>query len=167
MRWDHQKSTPLPGTFIPKDAGLDALLQDPDVLSRFVAGGKGILTHALENNLITDSNLKNHYQDILEGNIRVARYPAVYARLYFCDTEEDIWDLVKDSLATVESFLCTYAGFTADGKTSHTASDARLERFCAYLESAIPNIRERNQFIRLSKSFLNPEDFSVRLQEMI
>lgn len=169
MRWNHQSLKPIPGTFNQKDAGVDVLYQDPMFVNAMgIAGGRGILSYALERNAIKDDVLKLHYLDILEGNLMVSHTPFVYARLYFCDTEQDIWDIVKDSQASVESFLYTYAGFRTDEHhIVHTASEERLEQFCSYLETDIPDIRQRKEFLLLSKSICNPEDCFIIFQEKL
>ena len=163
MRWDTVTGLPVPGTYKVKDTALEKLLLEgwhkKDLSGR---NAEGILPYAVQSGKVKDPVLLAHYMDILEGRLVMkTSWPAkqdTFCRLYFCDSEEDIWDMLRDGLGDTESFIRTYAGYSA-GKPGLTASSERLDRFCKYMERWDPGIRPRIDFIRSLSAAFSPEDF--------
>ena len=61
------------------------------------------------------------------------------SRLYFCESDEDVWDVLLDGYGQPTDFLKGYAGFFSEDDfyliVPRTASDERLRRFVIYLAS--------------------------------
>ena len=163
MRWNTVTGLPIPGTYKVKDPALEKLLLEG--WHKKDTGGRnadGILPYAVQSGKVKDPVLLAHYMDILEGRLVMKTLWPVkqdtLCRLYFCDGEEDIWDMLRDGLGDTDSFIRTYAGYSA-GKPGLTASPERLERFCEYMERWDPGIRPRIDFIRSLSAAFSPEDF--------
>lgn len=162
MIWDHENRRPVPGSFRPKHALLDRLLLEgwlhDDPSGR---AADGLLEFILDEGIPLDETLGKHYLDIENGHLKFRKdipKEELYMRLYFCDGEKDIWDMLQDGLGDTDSFIRTYAGYSA-GKPGLTASSERLDRFCEYMERWDPGIRPRIDFIRSLSAAFSPEDF--------
>lgn len=168
MIWDHDNSRPVAGTFKQKHALLDGLLlegwlhEDPSGRA-----ADGLLELILDEGLPMDKSLDNHYRDIVNGHLRFIKdlpKEELYMRLYFCDSEEDIWEMVREGLGVVDSFLYAYAGYpsaNAQQTAPLTASEDRLLRFGEYVRKAIPMIGDRITFLMNMTSTFSPKEFSI------
>ena len=101
---------------------------------------------------------------IVSGHLNVLHYAEIACRLFFCDTEEDIWDIVKDGYANAESFLLTYGGYhrtRLEQEPIFTASAIRQERFCRYIQDAFPWLKPMHEFLQNVSYTFSPEEFSI------
>lgn len=165
MKWDHIRNLPVEGSYKSKDPVLERLLLSGWHRQNGLGHrADGILPYVLSSGLPLDKAMADHYRDIVSGKIRFrASRPDmenILCRLYFCDSEEDIWEIVKEGHGDIDSFVFTYAGYgDADGEPIMTASPGRLERFCDYLDS--PAVRQKADFIRDTISAFGPESFYI------
>ena len=103
MRWDKDIQRPVPGTYRQKDEALERLLlsgwHKEDGLGR---NADGIIPYVVDSCHTLDSTLSDHYRDFLAGHLRfkgsMSGMQDILCRLYFCDSEEDIWDMVLEGL---------------------------------------------------------------------
>lgn len=169
MRWDKDIQLPVPGTYRQKDEALERLLlsgwHKEDGLGR---NADGILPYVVDSCRTLDRTLSDHYRDFLAGHLRfkgsMSGMQDILCRLYFCDSEEDIWDMVLEGLGDVDSFIFTYAGYPgrhALDDRVRTASPERLERFCRYIEKDFPEVRTKVDFIRNTMSTFGPGIFTI------
>lgn len=168
MIWDHENRRPVPGSFRPKHALLDRLLLDgwlqDDPSGR---AADGLLEFILDEGIPLDETLEKHYLDIENGHLKFRKdipKEELYMRLYFCDSEEDIWDMAREGLGVLDSFLYSYAGYpSADARETAplTASEDRLIRFGEYVRKAIPMIGDRITFLMNMTSTFSPKEFSI------
>ena len=168
MIWDHENCRPVAGSFRPKHALLDKLL-----LEGWLHGDSsgrtadGLLEFILGEGLPMDKTLENHYRDIVNGHLRFIKglpKEELYMRLYFCDSEEDIWDMVREGLGVEDSFLYAYAGYpSANARQTAplTASEDRLLRFGEYVGKAIPMIGDKITFLMNMTDTFSPKEFSI------
>ncbi len=167
MKWNYDRLLPEPGSYRQKDAALEQLLLF-GWHKEAIHNADGILPYVLESCPDLDPVLADHYRDFLSGHLRIpccqADMPDVICRLYFCDSEEEIWDVAREGLADIDSFLFTYAGYTSEGSldgTIHTASPERLERFCRFMEKDFPMVWEKYDFIMALSDVFDHDEFSL------
>lgn len=55
-------------------------------------------------------------------------------RLYFCEKEEDFWDIFLEGVGNPMDWARSYAGERVSGHTTKTVSDERFKRFIKYME---------------------------------
>lgn len=165
MKWDNETGLPVPGTYLSKNRQLERLFLSGMYHSQLGSNPVlGVLSVLLEDNLVSDENLANHYKDIVSGHLNVLHYPEIACRLFFCDTEEDIWDIVKDGYANAESFLLTYGGYhrtRLEQEPILTASATRQERFCEYVQDVFPWLKPMQEFLQSVSYTFSPEEFSI------
>ena len=109
--------------------------------------------------------ITHNWDQILYWASYLFYYPEIACRLFFCDTEEDIWDIVKDGYANAESFLLTYGGYhrtRLEQEPIFTASAIRQERFCRYVQDAFPWLKPMHEFLQNVSYTFSPEEFSIR-----
>ena len=165
MKWDNETGLQVPGTYQSKNRQLERLFLSGIYHSQLGSNPVlGVLSVLLEDNMVSDENLANHYKDIVSGHLNVLHYPEIACRLFFCDTEEDIWDIVKDGYANAESFLLTYGGYhrtRLEQEPIFTASAIRQERFCRYVQDAFPWLKPMHEFLQNVSYTFSPEEFSI------
>lgn len=165
MKWDYEKGLPIPGTYQQKERHLERLFFSGRYQNQLGTDPVlGVLTILLEDNLVHDRNLANHYRDIISGHLRIEHYPEICCRLFFCDKEEDIWDIVIDGYGSPDSFLFSYGGYRQldlEAIPIQTASKARQKRFCKYVQDIIPDIRPKLKLLNCVAELFSPEDFCV------
>ena len=70
-------------------------------------------------------------------------------RLYFCEKEEDFWDILLDGIGNPMDWARSYMGEMLAGHTPKTADDERFGRFVRYME-----LKGRSIFTQIKEQYV-------------
>lgn len=157
MKWDYKNNLPVKGTYRPRGIEWDEFflegkhhsIPEEDVIPTldhviFDLVRSGAVSPEIEDFCLDHLNgvitLLNYGESHWRGREEIITDADIYARLYFCDTENDIFDIVLDGAGDATSLLETFGYEEPDDVSDYTtprntASEDRLERFEAYLSA--------------------------------
>ena len=155
MQWNYETNLPVEGTYKPRGLDWDELflsgkhheIPEDELYSTL----DHVLLDLLRSGAVS-MEIEDFCLDILNGNISLLNYGKshwcgrkeeitdadVYARIYFCDTENDIFDIILDGAGYPTSLLETFGYVEPEEESDYiapreTASSERLKRFEEYL----------------------------------
>lgn len=155
MQWNYETNLPVEGTYKPRgldwdDFFLSGKHQEIPDDERYTTLDHVILD--LLRSRAVSMEMEDFCLDLLNGNISLLNYGKshwrgrkeeitdadVYARIYFCDTENDIFDIILDGAGDPTSLLETFGYVEPEEESDYiapreTASPERLKRFEEYL----------------------------------
>ena len=111
-------------------------------------GFADVMTLLLISAKYRDLEMAKHFYDIYAGNQNLLPLFQEHngdlpCRMYFCETQEDIWDILLNGIGNPRDFVCVYSGMSRrfpnillpEEERSLTYSEDRLGRFVEYMIS--------------------------------